>query len=302
MCEFKYNTDMADERVDEYKYINNLSAIDGIEVLQEKYDEFSITTVNVLNENGRNAIDKEIGSYITFELENIKYIEDREKIVQKLTEHIRKLVKDNESVLVVGLGNVYVTADALGSKVVNKVEATRHILKFAKEILDSDTREVSAIAPGVMGKTGVQTSEIVSSVSKIVNPKYIIVIDSLMSKSIQRVGNSIQISNTGIIPGSGINGINKKIDEHTTEAKVVSIGVPMVVDIATITNDAISIIENKEDNDLERYKKIAKTLDMQNYIVTPKDIDELIDLMSEVISEGINKAMWLYIDFIVQLV
>lgn len=291
MCEFKYNTDMADERVDEYKYVNNLSAIDGIEVLQEKYDEFNITTVNVLNENGKNAIDKEIGSYITFEMDNIKYIEDKQKIIEKLTEHLKKLIKDNESVLVVGLGNVYVTADALGSKVINRVEATRHILKFAKDIIDSDTREVSAIAPGVMGKTGVQTSEIVSSISKIVSPKYIIVIDSLMSKSMQRVGNSIQLSNTGIIPGSGINGYNKKIDENTTEAKVISIGVPMVVDIATITNDAISIIENKEDNDLERYKKIAKTLDMQNYIVTPKDIDELIDLMSEVISDGINKAM-----------
>lgn len=291
MCEFKYNTDMADERVDEYKYVNNLSAIDGIEVLQEKYDEFNITTVNVLNENGKIAIDKEIGSYITFEMDNIKYIEDKDKIIEKLTEQIKKLIKDNESVLVVGLGNVYVTADALGSKVINRVEATRHILKFAKEIIDSNTREVSAIAPGVMGKTGVQTSEIVSSVSKIVNPKYIIVIDSLMSKSMQRVGNSIQLSNTGIIPGSGINGLNKKIDENTTDSMVISIGVPMVVDIATITNDAISIIENKEDNDLERYKKIAKTLDMQNYIVTPKDIDELIDLMSEVISEGINKAM-----------
>ena len=291
MCEFKYNTDMADERVDEYKYVNNLSAIDGIEVLQEKYDEFNITTVNVLNENGKNAIDKEIGSYITFEMDNIKYIEDKQKIIEKITEHLKKLIKDNESVLVVVLGNVYVTADALGSKVINRVEATRHILKFAKDIIDSDTREVSAIAPGVMGKTGVQTSEIVSSVSKIVSPKYIIVIDSLMSKSMQRVGNSIQLSNTGIIPGSGINGYNKKIDENTTEAKVISIGVPMVVDIATITNDAISIIENKEDNDLERYKKIAKTLDMQNYIVTPKDIDELIDLMSEVISDGINKAM-----------
>lgn len=291
MCEFKYNTDMADERVDEYKYVNNLSAIDGIEVLQEKYDEFNITTVNVLNENGKIAIDKEIGSYITFEMDNIKYIEDKDKIIEKLTEQIKKLIKDNESVLVVGLGNVYVTADALGSKVINRVEATRHILKFAKEIIDSNTREVSAIAPGVMGKTGVQTSEIVSSVSKIVNPKYIIVIDSLMSKSMRRVGNSIQLSNTGIIPGSGINGLNKKIDENTTDSMVISIGVPMVVDIATITNDAISIIENKEDNDLERYKKIAKTLDMQNYIVTPKDIDELIDLMSEVISEGINKAM-----------
>ena len=140
MCEFKYNTDMADERVDEYKYVNNLSAIDGIEVLQEKYDEFNITTVNVLNENGKNAIDKEIGSYITFEMDNIKYIEDKQKIIEKITEHLKKLIKDNESVLVVGLGNVYVTADALGSKVINRVEATRHILKFAKDIIDRDTR------------------------------------------------------------------------------------------------------------------------------------------------------------------
>lgn len=291
MCEIKYNTDMADERVDEYKVINNMSSIDGIEIFEEKFDEFKITQVNVLNENGEKAIDKKIGSYITFELENIKYLDDKEKVVEKLKEQILDLIKDNSSVMVVGLGNLYVTPDALGSKVVNNIEVTRHILKMANDMLSSDTREVSAICPGVMGNTGIQTSEIISAVSSRVNPKYIIVIDSLMSKSIKRVGASIQISNTGITPGSGITGINNAINSQSTGATVISLGVPMVVDMATITNDALNKIENKIDERGERYFKIASVLDTENYIVTPKDIDELIEIMSDIISESINKAM-----------
>ncbi|MGN1012956.1 MAG: GPR endopeptidase [Clostridia bacterium] len=291
MQKFKYNTDMADERVDEYKVINNMSSIDGIEVTQEKYDEFKITQVNVLNENGAEAIDKKIGKYITFEMEDIKYIEDRQMIIDKLEEQLKNLIDKNKSVMIVGLGNLYVTPDALGSKVVNGIEVTRHILEFAKEMIDSNTREVSAICPGVMGNTGIQTSEIISAVSEIVKPQYIIVIDSLMSKSIKRVGSSIQISNTGITPGSGITGINNSIDSDSTGATVISLGVPMVVDMATITNDALSKIENKDDEKGERYHQIANVLDTENYIVTPKDIDELIEIMSEIISESINKAM-----------
>lgn len=291
MCEIKYNTDMADERVDEYKVINNMSSIDGIEIFEEKFDEFKITQVNVLNENGEKAIDKKIGSYITFELENIKYLDDKEKVIEKLKEQILDLIKDNSSVMVVGLGNLYVTPDALGSKVVNNIEVTRHIIKMANDMISSDTREVSAICPGVMGNTGIQTSEIISAVSSRVNPKYIIVIDSLMSKSIKRVGASIQISNTGITPGSGITGINNAIDSESTGATVISLGVPMVVDMATITNDALNKIENKIDERGERYYKIANVLDTENYIVTPKDIDELIEIMSNIISESINKAM-----------
>lgn len=291
MQKFKYNTDMADERVDEYKIINNMSSIDGIEVTQEKYDEFKITQVNVLNENGAEAIDKKVGKYITFEMEDIKYIEDRQMIIDKLEEQLKNLIDKNKSVMIVGLGNLYVTPDALGSKVVNGIEVTRHILEFAKEMIDSNTREVSAICPGVMGNTGIQTSEIISAVSEIVKPQYIIVIDSLMSKSIKRVGSSIQISNTGITPGSGITGINNSIDSDSTGATVISLGVPMVVDMATITNDALSKIENKDDEKGERYHQIANVLDTENYIVTPKDIDELIEIMSEIISESINKAM-----------
>ena len=291
MCKIKFNTDMADERVDEYKVINNMSAIDGIEITEEKYEEFKVTQVNVINENGAQAIDKEIGKYITFEMENIKYINDTGKVIEKLKEFLNTLIEKQKSVMVVGLGNMYVTPDALGSKVVKGIDVTRHILKLTENILSEDTREVSAICPGVMGNTVIQTSEIISSVAKIVSPKYIIVIDSLMSKSIKRVGASIQISNVGITPGSGITGINSKIDEKSTNAKVISLGVPMVVDMATITTDALNKIENVTDDRGERYQKIAATLDTENYIVTPKDIDELIEIMAGIISQSINETM-----------
>lgn len=291
MNKIKFNTDMADERVDEYKVINNMEKIDGIEIKEENFEEFKIIQVDVLNENGANAIDKQIGKYITFEMQEVKYINDREKLVEKVKEILVNLIENKRSVLVVGLGNMYVTPDALGSKVVKQIDVTRHILKLTEDILSKDTREVSAICPGVMGNTGIQTSEIISAISELVKPEYIVVIDSLMSKSIKRVGASIQISNVGITPGSGITGINNKIDTESTNAKIVSIGVPMVVDIATITNDALNIIENSKDEKNERYQKIASTLDTQNYIVTPKDIDELIEIMADIISQSINEVM-----------
>lgn len=291
MCKIKFNTDMADERVDEYKIINNMSAIDGIEITEEKYEEFKVTEVNVINENGANAIEKDIGKYITFEMDNIKYINDINKVTEKIKQILNELIQKEKSVMVVGLGNMYVTPDALGAKVVKGIEVTRHILLLAKEILSENTREVSAICPGVMGNTGIQTSEIITAVSKIVSPEYIIVIDSLMSKSIKRVGASIQISNVGITPGSGITGINSKIDENSTGAKVIALGVPMVVDMATITNEALNKIENTTDEKNERYKKIAGILDTENYIVTPKDIDELIEIMANIISKSINESM-----------
>ncbi len=289
----KFNTDMADERVDEYKLIHNMSDIDGIEIEQEEFEEFKVTKVEVTNENGAKSIDKEIGKYITFEIENVKYLEDTKKAINKLKEYILELIESNEkeSTLIVGLGNRYVTPDALGSKVINKINVTRHVLKLAKGILPTDSREVSAISPGVMGNTGIETPEFVSSICKLVSPNIVIVIDSLMSKSINRVGNSIQLSNTGISPGSGISKSNSIIDRNSTNAKVISIGVPMVVDIATIVNDTLSKIEKIQDEGNFRYMKIAQTLDNENYIVTPKDIDELIEIMSNIISNSINDAM-----------
>lgn len=276
MC--KFNTDMADERVDEYKTTNNLSSIDGIEVTQREYEEFKITEVNVLNENGKKSIDKEIGKYITIDVEEIKYIENEKLLIKKINEELEKMIEKDMSILVVGLGNMYVTPDALGSKVTKGIEVTRHLLKFGKELGYKNVREVSCITPGVMGNTGIETSEIVYAISNIIKPDIIIAIDSLMSKSITRIGSSIQISDTGITPGSGINGVNSSIDNNSTNAKVISIGVPMVVDVKTIINEV------DKDNNLN--------VDELNYIVTPKDIDDLIEVTSRIISKSINELSY----------
>lgn len=276
MC--KFNTDMADERVDEYKTTNNLSSIDGIEVTQREYEEFKITEVNVLNENGKKSIDKEIGKYITIDVEEIKYIENEKLLIKKINEELEKMIEKDMSILVVGLGNMYVTPDALGSKVTKGIEVTRHLLKLGKELGYKNVREVSCITPGVMGNTGIETSEIVYAISNIIKPDIIIAIDSLMSKSITRIGSSIQISNTGITPGSGINGVNSSIDNNSTNAKVISIGVPMVVDVKTIINEV------DKDNNLN--------VDELNYIVTPKDIDDLIEVTSRIISKSINELSY----------
>lgn len=289
MCNF--NTDMADERVDEYKIINNMSEIEGIEVEQFDYDEFKITEVNVLNEKGKNAIGKEIGKYVTIDIEGIKYLENEGLLIEKIKEELEKIISKDMSIFVVGLGNMYVTPDALGAKVVKGIDITRHILKLSNHYKDFKTREVSSICPGVMGNTGIETTEIVSAVTQLVKPNVVIVIDSLMSKSIDRVGSSIQISNTGITPGSGITGINSIIDENSLNAKVISVGVPMVVDIATIANEIMDKVDKDYSISNERYNKIKEALDIQNYIVTPKDIDELIEVASRIIATSINSII-----------
>ncbi len=263
-----FNTDMADERVDEYKKVHNLTDVDGIKIQKNDFEDFSVVKVDVLNENGVKSIEKEIGTYITYEINDVNYVDNVDKISESLTNQIKSFLKEKESVMIVGLGNIYITPDALGSRVIKNVEVTRHIMKLSKDFNLENIREVSAFCPGVMGNTGIESTEIVEAVSKIVNPNVIIVIDSLITNSFKRVGNSIQLSNTGISPGSGITGANRKISKESTGANIISIGVPMVLDISGMVNETIN-----------------------NYIVTPKDVDDTLFTMSEIISKSINNAM-----------
>ncbi len=313
-----FRTDMADERVDTYKRVHNLSEIDGIKVESSNQNGIVTTVVDVLNDNGAKAVQKEIGKYITVEIPDINVAneEDEEKISQILAEQIKELIDSDfsKSVLVVGLGNEDVTPDALGPKVIKNIDVTRHILNFAKEFAKSNTREVSAIAPGVLGTTGIETSEIISSIVKNVKPDILIVIDSLASSSIHRIGSTIQLSNTGITPGSGVRNKREGINKNNMKVPVIAIGVPCVVDMATITNEAIDkmldsareeltdfsnkIIEKKKIDSIfeflerdTRYDMIANILNTDNYIVTPKEVDELIASMSSIIANGINKAV-----------
>ena len=207
--------------------------------------------------------------------------------------------------MIVGLGNLYVTPDALGPKVVPEIEVTRHILEYMPKAMPEDTRPVSAISPGVLGITGIETMEILKGVVDNVKPKLLIVIDALASRSIDRISSSIQISDTGIVPGAGVENKRKEISQKTLGIPVIAIGIPTVVDLATVTNECIDIfIENLQEkamsNDYlnklqerDNYEDIKEALVPKDYnmIVTPKEIDKLIENMSKIISKAINMAM-----------
>lgn len=312
-----FKTDMADERVDTYKRVNNLTEIDGVKVESKNDEIVTTTTVDVLNENGATALSKEIGKYITMEIKDIKYLEekDKNKIINTLSNEIKNLIGEDKtkSILVVGLGNIYVTPDSLGPKVVQTVDITRHLINFAKDLVEPDTRSVSALSPGVLGTTGIETSEIITSVCNEVKPDIVIAIDSLASSSINRLGTTIQLSNTGITPGAGVRNKREEINQNTLNVPVIAIGVPTVVDMATITSEAIDkMVEvtkqkiengdnsvNKEQiekvinifNDDNKYNMIANVLDTDNFIVTPKEIDDVIQIVSDLISGGINMSI-----------
>lgn len=310
-----FRTDMADERVDTYKRVHNLSEIDGVKVKSNTSDGIITTIVDVLNENGEKAVGKKVGKYITLEIKDVNYLDENEiqKIQNDLSNCVKELIDSDisKSIMIVGLGNIAVTPDALGPKVVQGIDVTRHLFKFASNLVDKNTREITALSPGVLGTTGIETSEIIHSVVKNVKPDILIVIDSLASQSIHRVGCTIQLSNTGITPGAGVRNKRESIDKENLGIPVISIGVPTVVDMATITNEAIDKIIEKSQNEINefnsnnidqndinnllvffesdsRYNMIANVLNTQNYIVTPKEVDELIEKMSKIIASAIN--------------
>lgn len=234
-----FRTDLALERRDLYKKANNIEdEVDGIETEEEKVDEdIKITRVKVLNENGENAIGKKVGNYITIDINNLKIAGEEqiqkasEALTKELKELLKKHIEEQEPLLVVGLGNLYVTPDALGPKVVQDIDITRHILQYMPEALDKNTRPVSAISPGVLGTTGIETLEILKGIVDNIKPKLLIIIDALASRSIERISSTVQIADTGIIPGAGVGNTRKELSIETLGIPVVAIGIPTVVDI-----------------------------------------------------------------------
>lgn len=300
MSDFNFMTDMADERVNTYKKINNSENIDGVKSETNIDGNISTTVVDILDENGANNIGKDIGRYVTIELKDVIYIDDetKDRVIKKLSAVISELITGKKSVFVIGLGNRSVTPDCIGPKVVDNVNLTRHIIKFMPEYVDKNTREISGITPGVLGTTGIETSDIVMGVIEKVKPEVVIAIDSLASLSVERLGKTVQISNTGITPGAGVNNKRAGLTQSTLGIPVIAIGVPTVVDMATITNEAIDKLK-EEDKDIsigektrdERYTTLAKVLNTENYIVTPKEIDDVVTKMANIISTSLNVAL-----------
>lgn len=218
---YNFRTDLALERQELLERTNkDEKELDGIEVEEKDINEkIKVSKVKITNENGEKLIGKPKGTYVTIDIKKLKIAtnEDIENAANILSEELKELVnmhiKSEEDVLIVGLGNEYITPDSLGPKVISNIEVTRHIIKYMPEYIEKGTRPISAISPGVLGTTGIETLEILEGIVSNVKPKLLIVIDALASRSIERISSTIQISDTGIVPGAGVRK-HKKRDKY----------------------------------------------------------------------------------------
>lgn len=303
---YNFRTDLATERRDIYKKANSIeNDINGIKSTKEEInDKISVEKVKILNEEGEKAIGKPIGSYITIDIKKLKLAqeEDIQKASEVLTNELKNIldmhIQKQDEIIIVGLGNIYVTPDSLGPKVINEIDVTRHLIKYVPDVVEKDTRSVSAVAPGVLGTTGIETVEILKGIIENTHPKLVVVIDALASRSIERISSTIQISDTGIIPGGGVGNARTEISEKTLGIPVIALGIPTVVETAVLVNDSLNLFIDKLQNDAksnsylneikekDNYEEIKDALNPSDYnmIVTPKEIDDLIENMKDIVA------------------
>ena len=307
-----FRTDLALERRDIFKKSNNLDEIDGIDAEEKVINEnLKISKVKITNSNGEQAIGKPIGDYITIDIKNLKIADEEEiqKSAEILSNELKQIIDKHidykDDILVAGLGNLHVTPDSLGPKVVSDIDITRHIIKYMPQYIDANSRPVSAISPGVLGTTGIETLEVLEGVIDKIKPKILIVIDALASRSIERISSTIQISDTGIVPGAGVGNTRKELSKKTLGIPVIAIGIPTVVESAVLVNDCLDLFieklqeeakSNEYLNNLkeqDNYEEIKEALNPYDYnmIVTPKEIDELIKNMANIVARGINLSV-----------
>ena len=312
---YSVRTDLALEEKERFE--SDHVEISGV-VLEEDYDEASelrVTRVEIKTENGAKAMGKPVGTYLTIETPNLAMPDEKsqtviaEKVCSFIKELIRKFeVKDKDlSILVVGLGNREVTPDSLGPCVADHLSVTRHIVKeYGKYAIGvDDAPMISAVVPGVMGQTGMESAEIVRGIVSETNPDVIIAVDALAARNSKRLNRTIQIADTGIHPGSGVGNHRNGMTMETLGVPVIGIGVPTVVDAATIVNDTMeNFIRALESSDSlkgvgevlrsynagEKYEFVKELISphLNGMFVTPKDVDEMVHHISHTLSEAIN--------------
>ena len=316
----KYNirTDLALEEKERFE--SDQVEVQGV-VLEEEYDkerEIRVTTVRIETENGAKTMGKPVGTYLTIEAPNLSspdegiHREVSEELAKYLIEVMKKIIPESEhdkEVLVIGLGNRQASPDALGPSVAGNLNVTRHIVKeYGKyAALEEMNCVVSAIVPGVMAQTGMETAEIIKGVVRETKPDLLIVIDALAARNSRRLNRTIQIADTGINPGSGVGNYRNAITKETIGVPVIAIGVPTVVDAVTIVSDTmenlLSALETSESlkgvglvlggySEAEKYELIKELIapNLNSMFMTPKDIDETVKRLSYTISEGLNLA------------
>lgn len=238
---------------------------------------FNITEVLIHDDECGKAIGKKVGRYVTLESSYIsKPCDSFDNMVKELSNELKEFIPDG-SVLIAGLGNNDVTPDTLGVVSARNILATRHFkTELPNDEFLTSLREVSIITAGVLGQTGIESSEIIRSLVDTIKPNCIIVIDAFACSDISRLGSTIQISNSGIHPGSGVNNSRKEISKEVMGVPVVAIGVPTVVDLHTIAENLTGNVPNQ---------------DTPNFMVTPKNIDTIVEYSSKLLSESISRVL-----------
>ena len=296
MDRYNVRTDLALEQRE--RFVSDQIEIPGVAV-EETYDdncEVRVTTVRIETENGAAVMGKPVGNYITLEAPKMAEADENyhREISGKLMEVLEGCLpekEDGQSILIIGLGNRNVTPDALGPFVVEHLDITRHLVKeYGKYALGGEAdRIVSAVVPGVMGQTGMETVEIVRGIVEETEPDFVIAIDALAARSVRRLNRTIQIADTGIAPGSGVGNHRNAITEETVGVPVIAIGVPTVVDAATIVGDSIEeYVAKCRDEGMRENKEHLIPPYLYGMFVTPKDIDETMERTSYTISEALN--------------
>ncbi|WP_324823805.1 GPR endopeptidase [Sinanaerobacter sp. ZZT-01] len=286
-------TDLAIENKEMYDAKNNGQKIEipGVEVDTDSYEEgINVTRIKIADENGSAVMQKPMGSYITIELPKAANgAEDLKKVAAKAVgNELKKLVPFHYhlKVLVIGLGNEKVTPDALGPHTVSKIRVTRHLFLLYNVDGDEEQGCVSALCPGVMASTGMESAELIQGAAQIAQPEVVLAIDALAARNVERIGTTIQITDTGISPGAGTGNMRKNLTEESIGRKVIAIGVPTVIDAGTMVLDSLS---GYLSDAAEAEKYLDDTgLEM---IVTTSDIDQSIHDFSEIIADAINIAL-----------
>ncbi len=260
----------------------------GVSSEENHFGDIKITRITVENDEGSRRIGKPCGTYTTIELPCIsQQSENDEDARTALSVELTRLLPKDGPVLVAGLGNSDITPDALGPKTIEKILATRHISgELSRSIGLGELRPVAAVSPGVLGKTGIETAEILSGIVGRVCPSAVIVIDALASRRLERLGKTVQISNTGIAPGSGVGNRRSEISAASLGVPVISMGVPTVVDALTLAHDILLDDDDKDDKSEKSGAKVFPSA--AEMMVTPREIDTVISGAAQLMALGIN--------------
>ena len=311
---FSVRTDLAIEaRELAQQNAQEADRLDGVDVSTKEDPDYFLTHVRIHSEEGSRLMGKPKGDYITLESEKLKEndAECHEKIIKILAENIRSLVKfgEDDCILVAGLGNWNITPDALGPKVVSKILVTRHLQGTLPEVIEETVRPVAAVSPGVMGITGIETGEILKGIVDKLHPSLLIAIDALAARRSNRINAAIQMSDTGVAPGAGVGNQRMMLDKESLGIPVIAIGVPTVVDAATLVNDTMDRILEEMMQQTEKGSEFYKTLQSLeqeekyqmiadilgpytgNMFVTPKEVDAVVDRLANIIANAVNIAI-----------